>query len=77
MVWMIGVQFPEDGGSFIFVATSRPALGSTQSPIPWVPEAFSVGMMMDVFSFTFNSLEQSPSREANSSTASQEIAHLL
>jgi hypothetical protein len=30
-------------GIFLFTTASRPALGSTQPPIQWVPRAFSVG----------------------------------
>jgi hypothetical protein len=29
---------------FLFITVSRPALGPTQSPIQWVPEALSLGV---------------------------------
>jgi hypothetical protein len=31
-------------GIFLFTTASRPALGSTQSPIQWIPEAISLGL---------------------------------
>jgi hypothetical protein len=40
---MIGIQFPARAGIFLFSAL-RPALGSTQPPIEWVPGAFSPGV---------------------------------
>jgi hypothetical protein len=39
--WGVGVRFPV--GSSIFSKSSRPALGSTQPPIQWVPGALSPG----------------------------------
>jgi len=44
--WMTGVAFPTGamtGFFFIFATTSRPALGPTQSPNQWKPEAYSGG----------------------------------
>jgi hypothetical protein len=38
----VGVQVPV--ASRIFSKYSRPALGSTQPPIQWVPEALSAGV---------------------------------
>jgi hypothetical protein len=39
-----GVQFLVDPRDFIFSITSRPALGPTQPPIRWVPEAVFPGL---------------------------------
>jgi hypothetical protein len=44
-------------GIFLFTAASRPALGTTQSPIQWVPGALSQGV-------------KRPGREANYSPQS-------
>jgi hypothetical protein len=38
------VRFPTGTGNFLFTTTSRPALGPTQTPILWVPEALSLGL---------------------------------
>jgi hypothetical protein len=38
------VRFPEGLGIFLFTIASRTALGSTQPPIQWVPEALSRGL---------------------------------
>jgi len=43
--WMTGVRLPAGALNFFhFITASRPALGSTQPPIQWVPAAFSVGI---------------------------------
>jgi hypothetical protein len=36
-----GFDSPRGKGIFIFATASGPALGSTQPPIQWVPEALS------------------------------------
>jgi hypothetical protein len=37
----VGVRVPVGGKNFHFSMSSRPALGSTQHPIQWVPGALS------------------------------------
>jgi hypothetical protein len=37
-----GFEFRQDLGIFLFTAMSRLALGPTQPPIQWVPEALSM-----------------------------------
>jgi hypothetical protein len=41
-----GSEFASPGGgkNFLFSTSSRPALGSTQPPIQWVPGALSMGV---------------------------------
>jgi hypothetical protein len=39
--WMMGVRVPAGAGNFS-LTTPRPALGSTQPPIQWVPGALSL-----------------------------------
>jgi hypothetical protein len=41
---MIRVQILVEAGNFLFDTTSSPALGPTQPPIQWVPEAISLGV---------------------------------
>jgi hypothetical protein len=36
-----GFRFPAGARDFLYSTASRPALGPTQPPIQWVPEAFS------------------------------------
>jgi hypothetical protein len=43
---MIGVRFRQALGIFIFTTASRPALGPTQPPILWVPDALSLGIKL-------------------------------
>jgi hypothetical protein len=42
--WKAGVPFP--GMICLFSITSRPALGPTQPPVQWVPEAVSPGVKL-------------------------------
>jgi hypothetical protein len=39
-----GFEARQGLGIFLFITASRPALGSTQSPIQWVPNALSLGV---------------------------------
>jgi hypothetical protein len=41
---MIGVRFRVGGLGIFFNTMSKPALGSTQPPIQWVPGALSLGV---------------------------------
>jgi hypothetical protein len=40
----LGFESQQGLGIFIFTIVSRPALGTTQPPIQWVPEALSLGI---------------------------------
>jgi hypothetical protein len=40
----VGVELPGGGKNFHFSTSSRPALGSTQPPIQWVPGPLSPGV---------------------------------
>jgi hypothetical protein len=40
----IGVRVPVGSRIFLFATSSRPAMGSTQTPIQWVPGALSPGV---------------------------------
>jgi hypothetical protein len=59
-VRMIGVRFPAGLGIFLFDTASKPALGSTQPPIQWVPGALSLGV-------------ERPLREADHSSPRAEV----
>jgi hypothetical protein len=49
MGWMIGeFKSREELGIFLFSTASRPALGSTQLPIQWVPGILSLGVKRPV-----------------------------
>jgi hypothetical protein len=39
-----GFESRQGLGIFLFTTASRPALGTTQPPIQWVPEALSLGV---------------------------------
>jgi hypothetical protein len=39
----LGVRVLAGAGNFLFTTVSRPALGATQPPVQWVPEALSLG----------------------------------
>jgi hypothetical protein len=41
---MIRVQIPAGAGNFSLTTASRPALGPTQPPLQWAPEALSLGV---------------------------------
>jgi hypothetical protein len=41
---VVGVPSPDTVKNFLFFGASRPALGSTQPPIQWVPRALSPGV---------------------------------
>jgi hypothetical protein len=40
--WMIGIEFRQVLGIFLFTTVSTPALGSTQPPIQWAPGGLSL-----------------------------------
>jgi hypothetical protein len=40
----IGVGSPAGAGDFPLASVSRPALGPTQPPVPWVPRVLSPGV---------------------------------
>jgi len=42
--WMIRAQFMVRLGIFLLDIMSRPALGPTQPPVQWVPEALTLGV---------------------------------
>jgi hypothetical protein len=44
MGWTIAVGIQAGLGIFLFVTVSRPAMGPTHSPIPWILVALSLGM---------------------------------
>jgi hypothetical protein len=44
MTWVLGFDSRRKLGIFLFTAGSRTALGPTQPPIQWVPEAPSLGV---------------------------------
>jgi hypothetical protein len=46
MLWAggLGLRFWQGQYILFFVTTSRPAIGSTQSPVQWVPVALSMGI---------------------------------
>jgi hypothetical protein len=44
MIWTAKVRFPTEARDFSLLLRSRPALGSTQSPVQWVPRAIFLGV---------------------------------
>lgn len=41
--WTTGVRVPAGPETWLFATASRPALGTIQTPIQWIPEALSPG----------------------------------